>query len=359
MRRFLRAIYAARAPAILALTGLLVAVPAWKRSGSLQAAPPLKAVLEPDVRPLVIDWTRNTARIALDVERDLHEDWILFDLETGPVTLADAYAQLDAVLERAAEGIKTRRIAGPEDALNASLEIHRQLRDEGYRYRDLGSWEYHLLGNTLFGCELVSKRVFCLGYVLLYVGIAEHLGLPLRAIYLPGHVSLRWTLGTGGHMNWEATVPNRCDDAFYMEWKRLSPDLVRRGVYLRGLTKRELIALVLYNKSQVYRERRRPDEALATLRRAVELFPAYPDAYNHMGVIWAAEGNDARAIESYRKALELDPGFPEAFYNRAVEWARIGNRLGAERDLLSLQSLDPSLSRRLEHLLHTEGGSGG
>lgn len=53
----------------------------------------------------------------------------------------------------------------------------------------------------------------------------------------------------------------------------------------------------------------RAGEAIEIARRAVQLDPVLPSAYNELGWALSASGPNARALEQYEKALQLDPDY--------------------------------------------------
>lgn len=55
----------------------------------------------------------------------------------------------------------------------------------------------------------------------------------------------------------------------------------------------------------------------ASARRALEIDPQSPEAYNLLGYVAALEGAGAEAVESYRQAIALDDTFLEAMLNAA------------------------------------------
>jgi Flp pilus assembly protein TadD len=57
------------------------------------------------------------------------------------------------------------------------------------------------------------------------------------------------------------------------------------------------------------------DEAVAVLRRAIELSPDYGEAHNNLGIALQAQGMRDDAVASYRRALELRPDTPEILNN--------------------------------------------
>ncbi len=57
--------------------------------------------------------------------------------------------------------------------------------------------------------------------------------------------------------------------------------------------------------------------AEASARRALEMDPQSPEAYNLLGYVAALEGDASEAIESYRQAIALDETYLEAMLNAA------------------------------------------
>ena len=70
-------------------------------------------------------------------------------------------------------------------------------------------------------------------------------------------------------------------------------------------------------------ELRRPEEAAVALRRALDMVPVLPEAWEHLGRLALAGGRVEEALESFEKALEYG-GEGEAlrlFYAEALERA--------------------------------------
>lgn len=298
-----------------------------------------------------IDWSRNTAHIGIDLEKELTGDHILYDLDKGPITLQDAYRFIDRLFDKAGKRIKVKKNYTEIEALKVSSAIHRLLKEEGFKYKDYSSWEYYLLGANLLSYGVARKKIDCVGYSLLYLGISEHLGLPMVGISVPGHLTLRWNLSDGSYINWEATVPAKCKDDFYISWKNISQNAVENGVYLRSLSKKEIIAQQYYNLSLVWKERRQFDKAMKALDKAIKLFPKYSDAYNLRGVIWKIRGQIDQAIGQYNTAIQFDPNFSDAYYNRANARLKIEDYEGTKEDLAILKNLDTGLAERLKYMI--------
>src|SRR3954463_7060389 len=68
------------------------------------------------------------------------------------------------------------------------------------------------------------------------------------------------------------------------------------------------------------------DRALKDFKKAAELNPQMPQAYNGMGYSYRKLGDYAKALENYDRALQLNPKFPEALEYRGEAYLGL-NRL--------------------------------
>jgi regulator of sirC expression with transglutaminase-like and TPR domain len=263
-----------------------------------------------------IDWNRNIAHLALEIEKQFHDEYILCDLERGFVGMADNHRLLERLFERAAARIPVQEEYTDEEAVRISSIIHDLLMEEGFRYRDFSGAEQALLGNTVFGYQLARREIDCVTYCILGLGIAEHLDLPLSGIYMPGHLALRWMLEDRQTFNLELSIPAQCDDDFYVSWKAISPEARHQGIYLRNLSKSEVLAQQYYNLSLIWERRGDLDKALQAAEQALQLFHCFPDGFNLRGIIMKAHGMISEALRDFDTALALDKGFSEARNNR-------------------------------------------
>ncbi len=65
---------------------------------------------------------------------------------------------------------------------------------------------------------------------------------------------------------------------------------------------------------------KKPDEALACWRRALELRPDFAEAHNNLGNALKDQGELDQAIACYRRALQLKPDYAEALHNLGLAW---------------------------------------
>jgi hypothetical protein len=67
------------------------------------------------------------------------------------------------------------------------------------------------------------------------------------------------------------------------------------------------------------------DDAVASIRRALELKPDLAEAHNALGLAWQDQGRIADALACYQRAIDLKPQFAEAHLNRALLWLLKGD----------------------------------
>lgn len=83
-------------------------------------------------------------------------------------------------------------------------------------------------------------------------------------------------------------------------------------------------------------------QALEQLNKAVSIYPAFPGAYNNLGVVYARLGEAACEREALQKAIELNDHFALAYLN----WARMSlansDFRDAEAALAKVFNLNPS-----------------
>ncbi len=106
-----------------------------------------------------------------------------------------------------------------------------------------------------------------------------------------------------------------------------------------------------YNKGLENKAAQRFPAAAADFRRAVDLRPNFPEAWNELGFVLRHAGRPAEAIQAYDQALRLRPNFPEAMEYLGEAYVEMNRLQDARAILVRLQVLDPGRARELEAAL--------
>jgi superkiller protein 3 len=112
----------------------------------------------------------------------------------------------------------------------------------------------------------------------------------------------------------------------YAQETQPSPELAREHYY-QG---------VFYGKQEKY------VEAVMELEKAIELNPAYADAYNALGVIYHQQKLYQKAIEHYFLAIEAEPGHAKAHTNLAIVYHEQKEYRKAVHQLEKALEIDPN-----------------
>jgi tetratricopeptide (TPR) repeat protein len=275
--------------------GMTAGIPAF-------GAAPLRGALPLPVAPdgsITHDWTRYS-------ERGSRE---LLGLPVDP-------ARRERELSRLADRLRPE-VAGDPGGAGVPEAFRRILfREERFAYDSAaGNPE-----NYLIDAVLARKRGNCLGLSLLWLSLAERLGLPFRGVYVPGHCFVRFE-GDDTRVNVEFSDGGApWEDGRYRKEFRVSPD----RPYLHSLSPVEMTAVFLKSLGAAYARKGRDEEALGIYAEGERLSPALPDAPFNAGVSLHRLGRSGEAIAKYRKALAIDPDMAPARDNLGILLAKGG-----------------------------------
>jgi len=95
--------------------------------------------------------------------------------------------------------------------------------------------------------------------------------------------------------------------------------------------------------------------AQANFEQAVRLDPGFAEAHNNLAFCLRKQGsqNFQTSLEHYNKALALKPTLAQAYEYRGVLYVEMGRKADAEKDLATLQKLNPRLAGELEAYIKT------
>jgi tetratricopeptide (TPR) repeat protein len=91
--------------------------------------------------------------------------------------------------------------------------------------------------------------------------------------------------------------------------------------------------------------------AAVAFSRAVEMKPAYPEAWNGLGFALRNQGKYAESLEAYDEALRLRPDYPDALEYLGEAYVKLGRLEDARRVLERLKPLDRERARELSEAI--------
>jgi regulator of sirC expression with transglutaminase-like and TPR domain len=254
----------------------------------------------------------------------------LTGVRVDPAVVEEEIARLaEKVRPALRDRINPRKIIS---ALNRFLFV-----EEGFTY-DSGddNTENHLLDRVL-----ARKRGNCLGLTAIYLLLAERLSLPLKGVYVPSHIFVRYE-NAGVRFNIETG-----EKGAEVEDGRYTSDfgLTERRPYLRSLGKKEIVGVYLKSLGANFSREGSEERALRLYREAAVFYPDLPDVYFNAGVSFHRNGLLDEAIVQYRRALDLDPDLAVARDNIGIALAKKGRfaeALEEERKAAALRPRNPS-----------------
>lgn len=209
-------------------------------------------------------------------------------------------------------------------------------------------------GNYLLESVLSRRKGNCLGLSLLYLALADRLGVPFRGVYVPSHCFVRYE-GNGDRLNVEfAEGGASWDDDRYRRLFRIRP----ARPYLRSLPPAGMLGVFLKTLGAGYSRKGREQDALRLYDEAERLFPGLPDVHYNAGVSLQKLGRNDEAIRKYRRALDLDPEMAAARDNLGILLAGKGRFEEAIAEARRAVDLEPWNAAARGNLAATYCGCG-
>lgn len=286
-----------------------------------------------------------------DEEIDLATAALLLSREWGANKTPTMYrSKIDDMAEDILARMKEKRISADYRAIEIINE---------YLFKDLGFASLETADNPddlFLHVVLERKRGYCLSLSVLYLAIAERIGLPAYGVVVPGHFFVRYDDGKKQY-NIETTSGGAiATDKHYIE--KFPPPSSRDSLYLKNLTPKQTLGCFFNNLGNSYADRalldyafdylvkavqinpslaeahtnlgnvllrlKRPDEAIAQYEQALSILGPDATNYNNMGNAYLQLGQYDRAKGLYLKALKLKKDFVDVYRNLAQAYQGLG-----------------------------------
>jgi tetratricopeptide (TPR) repeat protein len=196
--------------------------------------------------------------------------------------------------------------------------------------------------NDLFLHSVMDRRQgYCLSLSVLYLSIAERLGLDLYGVVVPGHFFVRYDQGRVRY-NIEATSNGASPPDEHYRVKFNVPENGRNSIYMKNLNKRQTLGCFFNNLGNIYSEIGDVDTAMLALERAVAINPSLSESRANLGNIYLQKDRVQDAVRQYREALDLNPGDPKTYNNLGNAYMAIDELNAAASSYRQATQLDPN-----------------
>jgi len=219
-----------------------------------------------------------------DEELDYAEAKLAFDRAVDPSIDADAVlAELDSMAAAA------RDLAGPSPDGNAKLNALRKLIYQSGPWNGHRPFSYDHGGFKALQCKLLSNYLEtrlgnCVSMPVLFLILADRIGLNVALSMAPRHLFVRYRDGAGPWINLEATgtaLPAR--DEWYRQTLPMSDRSVASGFYLRTLGKREGVAALATSVLEHLSAQRRWEELVEACGEVLRHYPGDGNTWARLG----------------------------------------------------------------------------
>jgi len=159
--------------------------------------------------------------------------------------------QIDKVADSLREKIDKSTIFHKQGSPGRAIQVI-----NNYLFLEAGFVSVENEWRAFFLNEVIDeKKGSCLGLSILYLCLAQKLNLPLHLVAAPKHYFVRYDNGKF-KQNIE-TIMQGLDLPNFYYWRayHISPESIKKGVYLRNLSKKETIACLLTARGSIFTEK--------------------------------------------------------------------------------------------------------
>lgn len=239
-------------------------------------------------------WTREETLSLPNEEIDLSRGLLLFQFEPSE-RLVEEIQQYEATLDLMALEIRARLPTWASDREKIHAINHFIFEEKRFRFPPHSLYAKEIDLYTFLPSVLDNREGVCLGVSILYLCIAQRLGLPLEIITPPGHIYLRHE-----EINIETTARGiHVPSEMYL------------GINTRNLQKRtikEVIGLAFANQAAVAWEQEKPSEAIQLYEKALLFLPEDPLMKMFLGFnyLFVGEKQKGKALLTPLRSMVFD-----------------------------------------------------
>ncbi|GAB2498598.1 transglutaminase family protein [Arenimonas alkanexedens] len=142
------------------------------------------------------------------------------------------------------------------------------------------------LQNKLLSVYLTTRKGNCVSMPILFAIVGQRLGLPVTLATAPSHVLVKFRGDDGAWLNVEATAGGFKYDSSYERETGISPRATETGIYLRPLSRRESVTVMMISLMEHYGKTGLHTQRIAAADLALKVDPRDVVAMQHKGAAY-------------------------------------------------------------------------
>ncbi len=227
----------------------------------------------------------------------------------------DVEAVLEEV-ERMVDRVRSRMISSADDLTRLAVLNHVFYKDMGF---GLNANDYYAPRNSYVHEVLRTRRGIPVSLAVIWLEMAQELGLRAHGIAFPGHFLVKVALDSGLVVLDPATgeslgidhLSERLEPFRDEEDQMLKPDLdegeTPLGLYLQSCPPRDVLTRMLRNLKEIYQTQQDWPACLAVLDRVLVLWPEAWSERRDRGLVHAELGHAGQALADLQAYLDAEP----------------------------------------------------
>lgn len=219
-------------------------------------------------------------------------------------------------VERMVERVRSRMISSADDLTRLAVLNHVFYKDMGF---GLNANDYYAPRNSFVNEVLRTRRGIPVSLSVIWLEMAQELGLRAHGIAFPGYFLVKVALDSGLVVLDPATgeslgidhLSERLEPFRDQEDQLLKPDLdegeTPLGLYLQSCPPRDVLTRMLRNLKEIYQTQQDWPACLAVLDRILVLWPESWAERRDRGLVHAELGNAGQALSDLQAYLDAEP----------------------------------------------------
>ena len=212
--------------------------------------------------------------------------------------------------------VRARLLPGADDLTRLAVLTQVFYKDLGF---GLNANDYYAPENSYLQEVLRTRRGIPISLAVIWLELAQGLGLQAQGISFPGHFLMKVALDAGlvvidpadGQSLGVDTLAERLapyrDEADRLAGADLDQGETPLGLYLQGCPPRDLLARMLRNLKEIFRSQEDWPRLLAVMERLVVLLPHDMGERRDRGLVHAELGHAGQALSDLQAYLAAEP----------------------------------------------------